>query len=203
MTVMNKKELRTLLRSKCVSSEERAKESALLCKHVLNSPYFQDATTIGGYIPLTHEADVTAILQAALQQGKRLALPLCHQAPIMSLREVTSLDQLRPGAYGILEPAQDAPIVPPEQIDLLLVPLEGIDRHGFRLGKGGGYYDHYLNQVNIMTFGCALSTQWTDNIPHDSWDVQLHACADHEGIHWFTNYIRNEENYHGQEEAKD
>lgn len=200
---MNKKELRALLRAKRVSSEESAKESVLLCKHVLNSPYFQEAATIGGYIPLAHEADVTAILQAALQQGKRLALPLCQQAPNMTLREVTSLLHLRQGAYGILEPSQDAAIVLPEEIDLLLVPLEGIDRCGFRLGKGGGYYDQYLDQANIMTLGCALSAQWTDNIPHDAWDVRLHACADHKGIHWFTNYIRNEENYHGQEEAKD
>ena len=178
-------------------------ESALLCEHILASNIFQNARVVGGYMPLKREADVMPILIAALLQGKTLALPLCHQAPHMTLRKVTNLNELRIGAYGILEPADDAPIIPPEQIELLLVPLEGIDHDGFRLGKGGGYYDRLLSQADIPTLGCALSWQWTDHVPRESWDKPLLACVDHTGIHLFDkNFIGNKEYHHGKEAAQ-
>lgn len=156
-----------------------------MCRHILKSSLFRDAKVIGGYMPLRREADVLPVLTEALRQGKALALPLCEEPPVMIMRRVDSLTELHPGAYGIWEPSRSAPIVSPDEIDLLLVPLEGIDHAGWRLGKGGGYYDHLLKDTDIMTLGCAMSWQWAEDIPHDPWDRKLHACADQSGIHTF------------------
>lgn len=163
----------------------RNRESALLCEHILASSVFQNAQVIGGYMPLTREVDVRPVLAAALHQGKTLVLPLCDQAPHMTMRKVVSLEELCIGTYGIPEASPDTPIISPEKIDLLLVPLEGIDHDGFRLGKGGGYYDRLLSLADIPTVGCALSWQWTEHVPREPWDKPLCACVDHTGIHWF------------------
>ena len=184
MTSMTKHKLRSWLRTQYKGADVRAKESALLCDHILRSQLFQNANVIGGYMPLQREADVTAIMEAALQQGKTLVLPVCQKPPIMTMRVVTSLRELRSGAYGIMEPPEHAPSISPCEIDLLLVPLEGVDRNGYRLGKGGGYYDHLLAQADIQTVGCAMSWQWTAFVPRDPWDKKLCAVADHTGIHW-------------------
>lgn len=187
MTAMNKRELRAYLRSLHQGREVRDVQSAALCRHILASEEYKSARVIGGYMPMLREADVTAILLDALNSGKRLALPLCGRAPSMTLCRVASLDELIPGAYGILEPREDAPVVPVNEIDLLLVPLEGIDRDGFRLGKGAGYYDHLLAECpDIRSIGCALSWQWVEAVPRDEWDKPLAACADEHGIHYFT-----------------
>ena len=182
---MNKRELRQFLRAQHRGDHVRNRESALLCEHILASSIFQSAQVVGGYMPLQQEADVMPVITAALRQGKTLVLPLCHQAPHMTMHVVSSLEELRVGSYGILEPSPDAPIIPSEQIDLLLVPLEGIDHDGFRLGKGGGYYDRLLSLAEIPTLGCALSWQWTEKVPREPWDKPLCACADYTGIHWF------------------
>lgn len=156
-----------------------------MCRHILECDEYKSARVVGGYMPLAREADVLAVLTDALDQGKVLAMPLCGQAPHMSLRRVDSLDELVPGAYGILEPKENAPIIPVAEVDVLLVPLEGIDRIGIRLGKGGGYYDHLLSGRNVKTIGCALKWQWAEHLPADSWDEPLYACADEDGVHVF------------------
>lgn len=136
-------------------------------------------------MPMAREADVTAVLRDVLASGRTLALPLCADAPVMTLRRVASLSDLTQGRYGIMEPRKNAEEIAPESLDLLLVPLEGIDRWGMRLGKGGGYYDCLLARADVPTLGCAMSWQWTASVPADPWDKPLRACADRNGIHVF------------------
>lgn len=182
---MNKQELRVTLRAVHEGNRRRGEQSERMCRHILESDWYRNAQVIGGYMPMPHEADVYPVLMKAMQQGKTLALPLCGKKPDMTFHRVCSFQELVPGAYGIPEPAVDTPIVPIDAIDLLLVPLEGIDRDGYRLGKGGGYYDKALAKCPAKTLGCALGWQWVEKIPHDPWDMKLHACADEKGIHKF------------------
>lgn len=185
MTAVSKRDMRATIRAAFQGAEARERESLALCRHLLESPLYKSAWVIGAYMPLPREADVTPVLQSALMDGKSLALPLCSEPPRMTLRKVSSMAELHKGAYGILEPAADTPVIPVDEVDLLLVPLEGVDRDGFRLGKGGGYYDCLLAQSDVMTIGCALSWQWVEKVPREPWDKPLRACADHEGIHYF------------------
>ena len=140
-------------------------------------------------MPLAWEADVTPVLRRALADGKTLALPLCDVDSTpkrMTLRRVEALQDLVPGAYGIPEPSGTAEVIPVTAVDLMLVPLEGIDATGMRLGKGGGYYDRLLDGATVHTLGCAMSWQWVpEGIPAQPWDRSLNACADATGIRIF------------------
>lgn len=177
--------LRQYIRSLYPGREERDRESRALCGHILHSELYRNARVIGGYMPLPREADVTAVLEDALCSGRILALPLCGEAPEMTLRRVGSMEELVPGAYGIWEPREDTEIISVDALDLLLVPLEGIDPTGMRLGKGGGYYDRLLADAAVTTLGCALSWQWTERVPVQAWDRPLKGCADRDGILMF------------------
>lgn len=156
-----------------------------MCRHILDSDMYRNAEIVGGYMPLLREADVTAVLRDVLATGRILALPLCGNAPCMTLRRIVSLDDLKTGRYGIPEPREDTELIAPHSLDLLLVPLEGVDRRGMRLGKGGGYYDCLLAGARIQSLGCALSWQWTEHVPSQPWDMPLAACADKDGIYLF------------------
>ena len=185
MTVMNKKELRRKLRASRGSTQERDTQSAAICRHILTSDAYSNAKIIAGYAALPHEADITAVLEAALAQGKTVVMPRCGAAPQMTLRVISSMDELCPGKYGISEPPIDAPVMDVRDVDLILVPLEGVARDGYRLGKGGGYYDRLLSQTDSCSMGCALTWQCIGEVPRDSWDEPLSACADIHGIHEF------------------
>lgn len=201
MTAMNKRELRAWLRTQHQGEAACQEQSGALCRHILESSLYKSARVIGGYMPMAHEADIRPVLADAMRQGKTVAIPLCGQKSHMTMRLVCSFEELHKGAYGLLEPSPDAPVIQAGEIDLLLVPLEGIDSAGFRLGKGGGYYDHFLAGHDVMTMGCALTWQWVDTLPVDSWDQPLHACADASGVHVFIQQTtQRKEPYHGSEE---
>ncbi len=183
----DKAALRRYLRSLDRGEEARRQESRSISECILHSPWYQEARIIGGYMPLSREADITPVLADVLRSGRTLALPLCGEAPQMTLRRVSSLAELVPGAYGIWEPREDTEIIEADALDLLLVPLEGIDPCGMRLGKGGGYYDCLLAGKSVRTMGCAFSWQKAERIPAQPWDRALSACAFADGIADYTN----------------
>lgn len=185
MLKCDKAELRRQIRALFPGAAQRSEESRLLCGHVLCSPLWQRARTVGLYVPLRREADVTALSQAALDGGKTLVLPRVDGEGQMTLRRIASLSQLSPGTYGIPEPAPDLPAVCAADVDLLIVPLEAIDRQGMRLGKGGGYYDRLLAEHPCRTLGAVMSWQWTAAVPHADWDRPLDAAADCDGLYFF------------------
>ncbi len=185
MMMTSKAALRAQIRALHEGREVRDAQSGAICRCILESEAYRDAKVIGGYMPLVREADVLPVLQDVLRQGKTLALPLCDDPPHMTMRRVDSLSELQPGAYGIAEPPRTAEVLELDEIDLLLVPLEAIDGDGYRLGKGGGYYDCLLPRVRAVTVGCALTWQWVGQTPRDGWDIPLQVCADMQGLHWF------------------
>lgn len=175
--------LRKTIRSRFPGDEARNAESMALCAQLMGSDVYQKAACVAAYMPMRREIDVTPILRDVLQTGKRLLLPRVTGDGVMTFREITDLDQLVKGSFGLLEPAEDAPAVPLSEADLLLVPIEGIDRNGYRLGKGGGYYDRALPDYGHIAAAIVASWQWTDDVPHEAWDVRLTLAVDQYGLH--------------------
>ena len=185
MQAADKAALRRAIRSRFPGADVRRAESEAMCRHIFAWECYRQAETVGAYIPLRREADVTAVMLDVLASGRGLALPRVDGEGHMTLRRVRSLEELVPGAYGIPEPGGDTEIISCSAVSLLIVPLEGIDHRGMRLGKGGGYYDRLLAACPALTLGAALSWQWTEDIPRDPWDRPLNACACAEGIRIF------------------
>lgn len=182
MSETEKRALRAAVRARFPGPGPRDRESLLICAHVLSWPVYHRARTVAGYMPLPWEADAMPILTDALASGKTLLLPRVEGERLMTLRRVDSLDRLAANRWGLLEPPEDAPVAPAGAAELLLAPLEAVDRQGARLGKGGGYYDALLEQRTGLTLGLALSWQRVERVPREPWDKPLDAVADTDGI---------------------
>lgn len=178
----DKADLRRALRLGYPGREARARESERLCRHLLDCPWYREARTVGAYLPMAREADILPVVKDVLRSGRRLTLPRIEGPGRMTMRQVTRLEELTPGAYGIPSPGADAPVVSARELALIIVPLEGIDRRGVRLGKGGGFYDGYLREVRCPSLGAALSWQWRETLPADPWDVLLDGAVDCAGF---------------------
>lgn len=78
-----------------------------------------------------------------------------------------------PGAFGALIPEGGEAVDP----DVLIVPLLAFDRHGFRLGYGGGFYDRTLEGLrarkSILAIGFAYESQEMDEVPIEPTDQPL------------------------------
>ncbi|MDO4484031.1 MAG: 5-formyltetrahydrofolate cyclo-ligase [Clostridia bacterium] len=197
---MNKAELRKVIRASCPDSDEVRRQSEMICAHVRSSALWQNAKTVFAYVPIRREADITPLLEAALREGKTLGLPRCCADGVMHFHQVEALDDLVLSGMKIPEPKASAPVLSPDAAQLLLVPLEGIDLCGRRLGKGGGYYDRYLPGTSGVKMGIALNHQVTEKLPIYIHDIPMQAMAWPKGIVWFEDNHGERMNIHGQEE---
>lgn len=162
----SKTELRRLIRAErsVINHDE-------ICKRILEHPWYQRAKTVMAYAALPSEADLSLVIEDVLASGKTLILPRCEDMEQMTARRVGSLDALSTGAYGILEPGDELPVVEKGTIDLVLVPGMAFDRQGGRLGKGKGYYDRFLRDFRGYKIGVCIRLM--DEIPMDANDIRM------------------------------
>ena len=113
--------------------EKRLSDGAIL-RHVLNTQEYRLARTVFAFVGRADEIDTRPLLEQILADGKRLCVPLCTSPGVMECREVPDLAVLRPGAYGISEPPDNAPAVPPECVDLAIIPCAGAAADAADLG---------------------------------------------------------------------
>ena len=141
-----KKQMRRMIRAleRELPAAYKAQSSAGIARHLLAMPEYQAAVTVFCFVGTDREIDTSAILKDALSSRKRLCVPLCVGDGLMELRQITALDQLVPGAYGILEPSADAPLVDADAVDFAVLPCLSCSHGGHRLGQGGGFYDRFL-----------------------------------------------------------
>jgi 5-formyltetrahydrofolate cyclo-ligase len=145
-----------------------------VCQHLYNSAQFASAQTILAYQTCRQEPDLTYLFD---RSNKRWGLPRCVDKDLIWHRWQPS-EPLQTGAYGILEPKSDSPVLTPDKVDLMLVPAVALDRQGYRLGYGGGYYDRLrANPLwgNIPTIGIAFDFAYVEALPIDLWDLKLDA----------------------------
>lgn len=145
------------------SAEELAQSDRKITRRVLALPEFQAARRVFAYYSIAPEPDTHAIIAAALEQGKTVALPVTEGKGVMHFARFDA--GLAAGRYGIPEPDAAAPRVEPQPDDVLLVPAMAFDRSGYRLGRGGGYYDRYLVQTRCCTVGLARDAFVYERLP--------------------------------------
>ena len=141
---MDKKELRRSIREqkRAMTEEEIVSRSEALGKLFAASEAYKQAKTIYGYMPYNQEVRTVAMLEQALKDGKRVAVPKCY-GDEMKFIYLDDLTQVEKGYAGIPEPIADGPVAD-DKTALVLMPGLAFDLQGHRIGYGGGFYDKFL-----------------------------------------------------------
>ena len=141
---MDKKELRRMIREKkrAMTTVEIEEKSRKLGEMLLDCPMYRQAKTIYGYLPYNQEVRTVPMLEQALRDGKRVAVPKCY-GDEMRFIYMTDLSRVEKGYAGIPEPVADEPVAD-DQTALVLMPGLAFDPQGHRIGYGGGFYDKFL-----------------------------------------------------------
>ena len=131
-------------------------------------PLISKYENIGIYIPMAGEVDVHALLA----MNRSFFAPVVIDEEEMEFYELNSLENVRKGKYGILEPSSDYHIHP-KDLEIIIVPLVGFDENLNRIGQGGGYYDRYLVKSKAIKIGVAFEVQKLKEIQVEDFDVRL------------------------------
>ena len=176
-TAKQKVELRRRMRSelKRLSPSVRLTGSGRVCSQLQAQSIWREARAVLLFAPLPDEVDVTPLFKVALVAGKKLALPRFeHNAQsYVASRIVNPTKDLRPGRFGISEPAETCAGVPLNELDFLIVPGVAFTLDGRRLGRGKAFYDRLLASVRGITCGVAFDEQIVDAIPTEPHDIRL------------------------------
>ena len=153
-----------------------------LSRMVISLKEFIDARNIMIYCSVKREPTTLEIAKTALAMGKTTAFPLCYRGGIMHAHAVSSLGELRPAVLGIPAPPDSAPLISPEELDLIIVPALTYDKDGYRLGYGGGYYDRYLPGLSACTVGLARQRLMRTELPREPHDVAVKCIVTEDSI---------------------
>lgn len=170
-----KSALRKLVRGRLsqIHPEERARLSQSAHDLLLGRTEWLQAKTVVLYAPLPDEIDLWPLLPLALQSGKKVCLPQYQPASrIYEIRQVCDLARdIVTGFFGIREPSPACPAPHLKSLDLVLVPGVAFARDGCRLGRGKGYYDRLLKNINGRKCGVAFDPQVLQSIPASPTDI--------------------------------
>ena len=141
---MDKKELRRAIRERkrAMTEEEIVSRSAKLGVLFTQSDAYKNAKTIYGYLPYNQEVRTVPMLEQALRDGKRVAVPKVY-GDEMKFLYLDDLTKVSKGYAGIPEPIADGPVAD-DTTALVLMPGLAFDPQGHRIGYGGGFYDKVL-----------------------------------------------------------
>ena len=145
-------------------------------EHLADSQEFHKAKVVASYISYSDEPDTTALNLALIKKGKILLLPRIAGKDLEWVRwngEQSQISQSK----KIAEPKGPA-VTDLGDVEVIVVPALRIDRSGYRLGQGGGYYDRALPQFSAFSIGLIHPDEISsEDLPREQWDIPLHAAA--------------------------
>lgn len=171
---MNKQELRRAIRERkrAMTEEEIVERSNALAEKFYHTPAYQAASTIYGYLPYNQEVRTVPMLEQALRDGKKVAVPKCY-GDEMKFIYLDDLTKVSKGYAGIPEPIADAPVAHDETA-LVLMPGLAFDPQGHRIGYGGGFYDKFLSrEPNHPTLALCYDFQMLPHLDTEEHDIPV------------------------------
>lgn len=144
---------------------------------------------MGFYFPTPEEMDVGPLMRRALNLGKSIFLPALRRGARLGFYPyIPGKTTLKKNRFGILEPFCRKHPVKTASLDLIFLPLVGVDVKGRRLGMGKGYYDRAISCARKKPFlaGAAFEAQKVQELPADPWDVPLDALLTENGLYLFS-----------------
>ena len=171
---MDKQALRKQIgqQKRAMTEEQIVAKSEKLGQLFAASEAYQQAKTIYGYLPYNQEVRTVAMLQKALDDGKRVAVPKCY-GDEMRFIYLDDLSKVEKGYCNIPEPIADEPIAD-DPTALVLMPGLAFDPQGHRMGYGGGFYDKFLaREPQHPTVALCYDFQMMEHLDTEDHDIPV------------------------------
>lgn len=169
---------RNALRSRLIAAREalpaaeHARLSQAIERHLADLVDATSPRILAFCWPFRAEFDARSLIAARLPHGLRACLPVVMDSNSpLEFREWTPHSEMIEDRYGIHIPARRDVLRP----DAILMPLNGFDEAGYRLGYGGGYFDRSLAGMNPrpLAIGVGFELARLDSIRPQAHDLPM------------------------------
>ncbi len=147
---------------------------------------FARSRRVGLYAALRGELSTRPLFDAILAAGKPALAPAMDPGSrCLAFRPVRAWEELRRGELGVPEPPGGAA----ERLgpdDLIVVPGLAFDRHGNRLGSGGGWFDRTFPpgaDGGPTLVGYCYEVQIVSELPHGTRDRAMDLVVTEAATH--------------------
>ena len=173
---MDKRQIRKKLKAKRKNIPEDKKEiyDKEISLKIAETDYYKNAKQVLVFASVGDEFKTEYIIEKCRRDKKTLFYPLCidSQGKMEFFRVNSDLD-LQIGMYGIPEPKPTCEKYIPKENDLIIVPCLSVDKSGYRIGYGKGYYDRFLRNFKGVSICPCYDELLTDSLPTDEYDVKI------------------------------
>jgi 5-formyltetrahydrofolate cyclo-ligase len=186
-----RRSLRASLRARRsgISAPERASAARQVAHHADAALNLHRGQRIGIYAATADELDTSCLIALALRRGCLVYLPrIDRRGRVRTMHFAPLSDRLSRNRFGIAEP-EGPPLASARLLDVVFLPLVGFDRHGIRLGMGGGYYDRAFGFRRLRTVwhvpllvGIGYASQEVELIAPAAHDVPLDLVITERGV---------------------
>lgn len=132
--------------------------------------------------PIKNEYDARHFARTLRSRGALTALPVvvAPKTPLV-FREWHPGVELATGALDIAYPVNSAEVRP----DAVLLPMNGWDSMGYRLGYGAGFFDRTLARLakRPVVIGIAYEQARLETIYPQSWDIPVDYLVTERGVY--------------------
>lgn len=173
-----------LARRRRAFGEECERAGAVIARILLETPELCAAGRVGLFAARDGEVPTRRIFDELISRNQEILFPRVTGPGRIVLHRVRAWEDLRPGAWGILEPPESLPTAALGRGDAMLVPGVVFDRAGYRIGMGGGYYDRLLDSEarGSWSVGLAFAWQVIERVPVLPHDRRLDAVVCESGL---------------------
>lgn len=176
---MTKEELRKQIKQeiKKLSDAERDTQSLYVCLQIIGTAEWQQAATVLLYAALPDEINLQLLIDDARGSGKEIILPVVNGDNLL-LRKFDPQHLEVQGKFQIEEPTEACEALTDlSKIDLAIIPGRAFSRKGHRMGRGKGYYDKLLPEMQCLKWGVCFTCQLQKMVPCDEWDIRMNKVV--------------------------
>ena len=159
-----------------LSEQDRCALDESITQKLLATPEYAEAATVLTYVSVSSEVSTRMFIEGALRDGKTVAVPRCLPGHRLEFVAISSLDQLAPAPFNLLEPPKDLSALTEDQMNnsICIVPALLVDTKGYRLGYGAGFYDRFLSTYLCKKICLAYQQNLSKTeLPHTAFDVAV------------------------------
>ena len=133
--------------------------------------------------PIQNEYDARHLVHRLREHGATAVLPVvvAPNTPLI-FREWYPGVEMALGKLDIPYPKASAELVP----NTVLLPMNGFDRQGYRLGYGGGFFDRTLEALSAhkpVVIGVAFELAAIETIHPQPWDIPTDYVVTERGVY--------------------